>query len=233
MLILRFFSKTPLARGMSGGPKPRKLILSRRPEQVIEAELSWISALVLFFSTVYMAVRPDPLWVAFGISAISLYILPIVTLRDPFRAIPWEMVLLLVAPMLLHVSENSRILMEHVGWWNDFVSLAFAFSLSTLGFLLTVEVQMFTDVKMNRPFAVFFVVMFTLAVSGFWEVGTYIGDVVNDTDRLGSNSRVMMNLVWTLIGGMLMGFVYDLYMKTMSQKRRLALGFIHLWEVRT
>ncbi len=217
---------------MSRGSNLKNPLAGRRPEQILEAELSWISGLVLFFSTVYMMVRLDVLWVAFGIAALSLYVLPVVSLRDPFRAIPWEMTLLLTAPILLHASSSSRALMENVGWWNDLASIAFAFSLTTLGFLLTVEVQMYTKVRMNRPFAVFFVIMFTLAISGFWEVGTFIGDIVNDANRLGSNSRVMMNLVWTLVGGIAMGFVFDLYMKTMSQKRRVALGFIHLWEVR-
>jgi hypothetical protein len=31
--------------------------------------------------------------------------------------------------------------------------------------------------------------------------------------------------------GLLMGFVYDLYMRAMPQKRMERLGFIHLWEV--
>jgi len=217
---------------MTGGRLRKSPFEGRTPEQIIEAEISWISSLVLFFSTVYMVLKMDVLWVTFGIAAISLYLLPILRLRDPFRALPWEMTLLLTAPMLLHVSEGSRALMENVAWWDNFASLAFAFSLSTLGFLLTVELQLYTDVKMNRPFAVFFVVMFTMAVSGFWDVGQYIGDILYDTNRLGDNSRVMKNLVWSLVGGIIMGFVYALYIKAMSEKRRRMLGFIHLWEVR-
>lgn len=217
---------------MAGGQPRKSPLADRTPEQLIEAELSWISSLVLFFSTVYMVLKLDVLWVAFGIAAISLYVLPILRFRDPFRAPPWEITLLLTAPIVLHVSESSHTLMENVGWWNDLTSLAFAFSLTTLGFLLNVELQMYTDVRMNRPFAGFFVVMFTLAISGFWALGEFIGDVVNGTDRLVSNSAVMKTLVWSLVGGIFMGFVYDLYVKAMSERRRRTLGLIPLWEVR-
>lgn len=217
---------------MAGTGLTKTPLSQRSPEQIVEAELSWISTLVLFYSTVYMVLNLDILWVAFGIAAMSLYVLPIISTRDPFRALPWEMTVLLSAPMLLHVSEGSRALMEHVGWWNDLTSLAFAFSLTTIGFLLTVELQLYTGVRMNRPFAVFFVVMFTLAVSGFWGLGEFVGDVVNGTHRLASNSQVMKDFVWSLVGGIMMGFVYNLYIRAMSEKRRLNFGFMHLWEVR-
>lgn len=186
----------------------------------------------MFFATVYSVVRLDLLWAAFGIFALSLYVLPIIMTRDPFRAVPWEMTLLLSIPMLLHISEGSEIFSENIAWWDDMTSLAMAFSLSTLGFLLTIELEMFTEVRMNRPLSIFFVFMFTLAISGFWYLGEFIGDSLFGTDNLTTNDAVMDGLLWTMIGGVLMGIVYGAYTKTMSKERRQALGMIHLWEVR-
>ena len=199
--------------------------------RLLEAEASWIGGLVLFFATVYVTIKMDMPWVAFGIAALCLYILPILSTRSPLRALPWEMTLLLAAPLFLHISEGSRTLTENLSWWRDVTSIAFAFSLTTIGFLLTVELHMYTPVRMNRPFAVFFVVMFTLAVSGFWQVGQWIDQVLYGADLLPSNTVAMKNLLWTLVIGLLMGFVYDLYMRAMPQKRMARLGFIHLWEV--
>jgi hypothetical protein len=216
---------------MAGERIPRKPPLHRSPEQIIEAEISWISSMVLLFSTVYAVLKLDILWVAFGIAAISIYILPIISTRDPFKALPWEITILLAAPMLLHISEGSQTLMEHVAWWDDFTSVAFAFSLATIGFLLTVELQMFTSVKMNRPFALFFVIVFTMAVAGFWHIGEFVGDQIYGTNHLGTNADVMNALVWSFAGGVIMGFVYDLYIRAMSESRRKTLGFIHLWKV--
>jgi hypothetical protein len=216
---------------MTGPSAPRTPLSLRTRKQIIEAELSWISSLVLFYSTVYMVLKLDILWIVFGIAAISLYMLPIVSMRDPFRALPWEITILMSAPILLHTSEGSRALMQHVAWWNDLTSVAFAFSLATIGFLLTVELQMYTSVKMNRPFAVFFVIMFTVAVAGFWQVGEFVGDQISGTNHLGTNADVMKILVWSSAGGMIMGFVYDLYIRAMSESRRKTLHLVHLWEV--
>lgn len=216
---------------MSAALAPRNPFSLRTPEQIIEAELSWVSSLLLFFSTVYSVLRLDVIWVVFGITAISLYILPIISTRNLYRALPWEITMLMSAPILLHISEGSRLLTNHVSWWSEVTSLALAFSLATIGFLLTVELRVYTSVRMNQPLSVFFVVMFTVAAAGFWQVGEFIGDQIYGTNHLGTNADVMNILVWTLVGGMIMGFVYDLYIRAMSEKRRKTLGFIHLWEV--
>jgi hypothetical protein len=201
------------------------------PQRVLEAQLSWISSLVLFFSTVYVVVKVDMLWIVFGVTALTLYVLPIVTTRNPFKALPWEMTILLSAPLLLHISEGSRVMSEEFAWWDDVTSLAFAFSLSTIGFLLTVELHMYTSVRMNRAFSVFFVLMFTLASSGLWVLGEYISDELFATANLVSNDSVMRELVWIMVGGIVMGFMYAAYIRAMPDRRLETLGFIHLWEV--
>lgn len=203
----------------------------RVPRRVIEAEVSWVACAVLFFCTVYVVLKVDMLWSAFGVAALSLYLLPIVTTRDPFQALPWEMTLLLSSPIVLHLSEGSRALSGNIGWWDDLTGLSFAFSFATIGFLLTLELQMYTAVRMNRAFSVFFVVLFTMAVSGFWQVGEYLADVFADTDNLTSNSQVMKEFLWATVGGVVMGIVYGAYIKAMPESRREVLGLIHLWEV--
>lgn len=211
-----------------GSPTARKTRARRR---VVEAEASWVACAVLFCCTVYVVLDVDILWSAFGIAAMSLYILPIVTTRDPFQALPWEMTLLLSSPIVLHISEGSRTLSENVWWWGDLTALSFAFSFATIGFLLTLELQMYTQVRMNRAFSVFFVVVFTMAVSGFWQVGEYLADVFVGTGNIVSNSQVMKEFLWVTAGGVVMGLVYGAYVKAMPRSRREVLGLVHLWEV--
>lgn len=216
---------------MSGQPTNDESLVRSR-QRVIEAQASWIASLVLFFSTVYAVLKLDVLWIVFGMTALSLYVLPIVSMLDPFKAIPWEITLLLSLPMLLHISGGSQTMDEQFAWWDDLTSLAFAFSLSTIGFLLTVELDMYTSVRMNRPFSLFFVVMFTLSASGFWMLGEYISDELFGTENLLSNDSVMRQFIWILIGGVIMGFVYAAYTKAMSERRQRTLGILNVWEVR-
>lgn len=216
---------------MESGRTPETQVSQRSPQRVFEAQLSWISSMVLFFATVYVFLKFDVLWMIFGVSALSLYVLPIVTLRNPFAALPWEVTLLLAMPVFLHISEGSRILSDNTGWWSSLESLVFALSLSTIGFLLTIELEMFTSVRMNRAFSAFFVVMFTLAASGFWMLGEYLGDAVFGTDSLPSNEFVMTRLIWSMVGGVLMGILYASYLKAMSERRKSLLGLISVWEV--
>ncbi len=218
-----------MARGDVSRDTVAPRVRSRR--RTIEAQVSWVACTLLFFCTVLVVLRVDLLWSAFGIAAISLYILPIATTRDPFQALPWEMTLLLSSPILLHISEGSRALIGSIGWWDDLTGLSFAFSFATIGFLLTLELQMYTTVRMNRSFSVLFVVLFTMAVSGFWQIGEYLADVFADTDNLTSNSQVMKEFLWATVGGVVMGVVYGAYINAMPESRREVLGLIHLWEV--
>ncbi len=203
----------------------------RSREQIIEAELSWVSGLVLLVAASYALLEFDVLWFIFGIIALTLYMLPIASTRDVFRVLPWEMVLLIVAPMVLHFTAGSEFLNAHFAWWNDFTSLAFAFSMATVGLVLVLELRIFTKVRMNRPFSVMFVVMFTLAVSGFWQVGLFLSDMILGVDKQGTNADAMTILVWNLVGGLLMGLVYDLYLKALPEERlkRLELAHPHPW----
>jgi hypothetical protein len=212
----------------SGGAHGRRARASRR---IIEAEASWVACTVLFLCTVYVVLKVDVLWSAFGITALSLYALPIVSTRDAFQAIPWEMTLLLSSPIVLHILEGSRTMDASFAWWDDFTALSFAFSFATIGFLLTLELHMYTEVRMNRAFSVFFVVMFTMAVSGFWQLGEYLADVFAGTDNIASNAQVMKEFLWATVGGVAMGLAYGAYMKAMPLSRRQVLGLVHFWEV--
>lgn len=214
--------ETPVSPGEQLRPRRR----------ILEAELSWVMSLILFFSTIYVTIKLDFLWVAFGITSLSLYALPVVTTRDPFKTIPWEMALLVSSPILLHISERSRALMENLAWWDDLTALAFAFSVSTIGFLLTIELQMYTSVRMNNAFASFFVMIFTMAVSGFWQVGEYIGGLVTGNLLIETNGDAMGALIYSTVGGIVMGFVYSAYLKVMGKGRREMFGLVHLWEVK-
>lgn len=216
----------------AGGSSVRaSLLTGRSPRRVLEAELSWISSLTLFFFTVYLVVKLDVQWAAFGIAALSLLVLPMISTRDPFRALPWEMALMLVIPIFLHISAAWDPAEGAPKWWNDLTAIAFSMSFATVGFLLTVELQMYTDVRMNRPFSVLFVFMFTMAAAGFWKICEYVGGLATGDPTIGDNETVMQFFVWALAGGIVMGFVYDLYIRAMSDSRRKTLGFMHLYEV--
>ena len=204
---------------------------ARSREQVVEAQLSWIGSFVLVLETFYALSRTDVLWVLYGTAALALYALPIVATKSRSRPVPWELTALMALPMALRLSEGSQLLSERISWWTSLDSLFFAFALATIGFLLTVELQMFTDVRMNRPFAVFFVLMFTLSTAGVWQVGIFVGDIIYGTDYQVSNRDAMMVLVWSMVGGIVMGFVYDLYLRAMSQRRKKLFGFLRVWDV--
>jgi len=197
--------------------------------EIIDAGLSWCLALVLVACGVLLVMKWQAVWVILDIVVLFLYMLPIVKFRDLFRAPPWEIVLLITIPAVIHVLSGSRSLGQLGGVWPDIVAVADSFGLSALGFLIVAELEMYTSFRTNRPFAAIFVVLFTMAVAGWALVVEFLAATLYGQDTMeivGSNDRIMGFFVYTFVIGMVMGVVYAIYVSLIPAKRRMSSGFM-------
>lgn len=166
-------------------------------------------------------------WVILDTVVLFLYILPIVRFRDLFRAPPWEIVLLIAIPALIHVLSGSRSFGQLSGAWPEIVAVADSFGLSALAFLIVAELEMYTSFRTNRPFAAIFVMLFTMAVAGWAIVVEFLAAILygqDTTEMVGSNDRIMGFFVYAFVIGIVMGIVYAIYVGLRPVKRRMSCG---------
>ena len=205
------------------------MVETRTRRELIEASLSWGFALVLLVCGYFVFKEWQAVWVILGIAVAFLYLLPIVKFRDPFRAPPWEIVLLITIPALIHVLNGTKSFGQLGDTWAGLAAIADSFGLSTLGFLIVAELEMYTAFRTNRPFAAVFVVLFTMAVAGWALVVEFLAATLYGQDPMeiiGSNDKIMGFFVYTFVIGMIMGVVYALYVGLIPLKRKMSCGFV-------
>jgi hypothetical protein len=182
-------------------------------------------AVALLFVSVKLSLDFQAIWMFFGFLAIVLYVTPMLRFRNPFKVPPWEIVLLILVPAIIHVSQGDQPLGSYTGVWRDIYAIAISLGLATLGFLMMAELEMYTVLKVNRAFAGLFVVIFTMAVAGVSMVVVFLADKLYDQESLSTNGVVMGFFIYTFVVGIVMAIAYDVYTKAMPERRRKSLGF--------
>lgn len=210
---------------MAKVPSGEHLILGRRRREFAETAASWTMAVALLIVSVKLSLDFQAIWMFFGFLAIVLYVTPMLRFRNPFKVPPWEIVLLILVPAVIHVSQGDQPLGSYTGVWRDIYAIAISLGLATLGFLMMAELEMYTVLKVNRAFAGLFVVIFTMAVAGVSMVVVFLADKLYDQESLSTNGVVMGFFIYTFVVGIVMAIAYDVYTKAMPERRRKSLGF--------
>jgi hypothetical protein len=206
-------------------PKKDTVIFGRKRSEIAEASASWTMAIALLLLSIKISLSLQAIWIFFGVVAVALYITPVLRFRNPFKVPPWEVVLLMLVPAAIHVSQGSQPLGSYSGIWRDIYAIAISLGLATLGFLIIAELEMYTSLRVNRAFAGLFLVIFTMAVAGVSMVVVYFADMLYEQESLATNGVVMGFFIYTFAVGIIMAVIYDLYTVAMPERRRRALGF--------
>lgn len=130
------------------------------------AALSWALVGLVGVAAAIGFVRGDALWTGFAVVVAALVLLPPVTLGDARAMLPWEVTLLAALPVL----GRSFATVPVTG------NLATYLSVAAIALIVTVELHLFTPVRMTTGFAMGFVVVTTLATAGLWAVVRWVTD---------------------------------------------------------
>ncbi len=166
------------------------------------AALSWILlGIVVAFAVT--AVLFDQLVVAgFAIAVAAVGIAPMVASGSWREMLPFPFLLVAAFPLAVGVFRPD--------FATEFVS---ALAIATLALLVVVDLHLLTAVRMTPGFAVFFVVITTMAVAGFWAVGAGFAHDTWGTPFVQTNRRLMYVFIAATTGGLVAGGVFRWYFR--------------------
>ncbi|WP_198665625.1 hypothetical protein [Haloprofundus halophilus] len=122
--------------------------------------------------------------------AVAVAVVPALVDRSWTHAMPWPLVFLASLPQALGL------------FGLDFVAdVLVGVGLATLALLGVVALQMTTTLRMTPSFAVVFVTIATLAVTGLWAVGSAASASVFGTAFVDSNDQLMTVFTAAALGG--------------------------------
>lgn len=175
------------------------------------AVVAWLFLSFLGFAAAQSLLGADVLWAGFIAAALALGLVPPVVFRDPSVMLPWEVLAIATLPMVGRVFATVELTSD----------LAVYLSVAALALVVAVELHVFTQVRMSYGFAIFFVVVTTVAASGLWAVVRWTSDLLVGTRFLSEpglapaaiERAVMLEFVYSTAAGLLAGVVFELYFR--------------------
>lgn len=182
----------------------------------VNAALAWVLVAFLGGAAVVTTLRGDPVSGAFVALVAALAAVPPVATRHPLAMLPWEVLALAALPVVGRtlVAGETLFGLPLSGRVTTF------FAVAAVALVVAVELDVFTPVRMNEPFAVFFVVLATTAAAGLWALARWLSDTLLGT-RLLLDGRpehaVETALMWDFVAatfvGLLAGVAFEVYFR--------------------
>ncbi|WP_306055474.1 hypothetical protein [Natronococcus wangiae] len=191
-----------------------------RPGNVLDAPqrnaaLGWVLVTVLAVLAINHALDGSYRWFAFTGFAVVIVLAPAVAFRDPLVMPPWELLVLVLVPVV-----DATILGE-----SPLTTVAVYVAVAAVALVAAVEIHRFTPVRMNHSFAVVLVVLTTLAVAGAWNVAQWVSDVTFGTAYVlggrsqdAANRAMMIDFAYAAVAGLLAGVVFDRHFREHTER---------------
>lgn len=158
----------------------------------------------------------EQVWGAFVLALVAIAVIPPVAFRDATAMLPWEVLGLASLPAV----GRTFIAGETVGGVTFSGRVTTYLAVATVALIIAVEMDVFTPVRMNHSFAVFFVTVATMAAAGVWAVGRYLADTLLGTAMLLDGrpehvieTAMMWDFVAATVAGALAGLLFEYYFR--------------------
>ncbi|WP_050033034.1 hypothetical protein [Halorubrum halophilum] len=179
------------------------------------ALIAWAMVAVLVAVFVESLLDFDLLPMALVAAMAAVVVAPAVAARDPRVMLPWEVLGLALLPVLVRA-----LLGGELGTFATYLAIA-AFAL-----IITVELQMFTTLRVTHWFAVVFVVMATMATAAAWTILRWNADRLLGTEFLTTNEALMIEWIYVTLAGLVAGVLFDSYFRRRTARLRRAIGWV-------
>ena len=177
------------------------------------AVVAWLLVVAVGLIAAVAILEGELLTAGLAASVVALAVVPPVGFRTVRAMLPWEVLLLASLPLV----GRTLAAVTDVGPGRGATYVAVA----AVALIVAVELHVFTAVRMNRRFAVAFVVLTTMAAAGVWAVARWLADVLLGTTYLLEpgveeavvERRLMWDFVASTVVGVLAGGLFQWYFR--------------------
>lgn len=215
---------------MRDSPSDLEMGAPDRPEDVLgklfrsgrtNAIVSWVLVAILGLVFVESALDFDQLWMLFVAATAVLVLVPPLAYREWRMMLPWELLVVALLPILVRALFGGEL-----------GTFGYYFSVAGLALILTVELHMFTRLRLTHWFAVTFVVLATMASVAAWSILRWNTDQLFGTTFLiepgtsqdTANAALMVEFGWVTLAGLTAGILFDAYFRRRGRRLRRRLG---------
>jgi len=190
-----------------GGRSPDDLLSRLFRSGRTNALISWVLVGVLALVLVESLIDFDRQWIVFVTATAVIVLVPPIAHRDWRVMLPWELLVFALFPVLVR-----GLLGGEVGTFATYLAVA------GLALLVTVELHMFTELRLTHWFAVALVVMTTMAVEAAWTMVRWNMDNQLGTNFLTTNEALMIEWIYVALAGLVAGILFDSYFRRRGRR---------------
>jgi hypothetical protein len=180
--------------------------------QRLNALLAWLLVGLLLVAAGVNLVERHPVWAGVTATVAVLALIPAIRYRDPLTMLPWEVLLVASLPII----GRTFVVGQRVGEITLTGRVTTYLAVAAVALVIAVELDAFTAVRMNRAFALLFVVVATAV----WAVVQWVSDLYLGTSLLldGRPEEVVeTELMWDFVAatatGVLAGLLFEYYFR--------------------
>lgn len=176
------------------------------------AVIAWGMVAVLVATFLESLLDFDLLSMVLTAAVVAVVVAPAVAARDPQEMLPWELLAIALLPVLV-----GALLGGDLGIFAVYLAIA------ALALVITVDLHMFTSLRVTHWFAVVLVVMTTLATAAVWSILRWNLDRLYGTSYLTTNEALMVEWIYVTLAGLAAGILFDVYFRQRGRRLRRVL----------
>lgn len=187
------------------------------------AVIAWLLVGLLGMVVVESVLDVDLLWILFTTLTAAIVLIPPMAYREWRMMLPWELLSVALLPIWVRALFGG-----------DLGTFGYYLSVAGIALIVTVELHMFTSVRVTHWFAVLLVVLTTLASGAAWSVIRWNLDQQFGTQFLikpemtqdAANAALMGEFIWITLAGLAAGLLFDAYFRGRGRQLRRRLGAV-------
>ena len=209
--------------GSDGSPRPTESLAEEAIDEGwavrlfrngrTNALIAWAMVAVLVATFLGSLLEFDLLSMALTAAIVAVVVAPAVAARDPRAMLPWELLALALLPLLVRSLFGG-----------DLGVFAVYLAIAALALVITVDLHMFSSLRVTRWFAVALVVMTTLATAAVWSILRWNLDRRYGTSYLTTNEALMVEWLYVTLAGLAAGILFDAYFRRRVVRLRRAIS---------
>lgn len=174
------------------------------------ATFSWLLVGVAALSAISSGLVAGPLWSVFALVVVGLAALPPLIYRSRYVMLPWEVLAMACLPLLGFAVGLQR-----------FTGPLYAYiAIATVGLVIAVELDSFTEIQMSPGFAIVLVVATTMAAAAAWSMLDWYAATALERSFDTTNDELMIEFVWATVAGFVAGVIFWVYFRRQVTPRK-------------
>lgn len=154
-----------------------------------------------------------------GVLALGLTLVPAIVTRRGNITLPWEINLLVALSLYLHVAGGVRGFYEiYYPYYDKVAHLISGITVSVLAFVAVLLLDRFSRLNLSRWMIVGFIIIFAMAMEGFWEIYEWLFDTFLGTNLQHGLDDTMLDMIFVLVGAVIVALTGNRYLSEFSKE---------------